>query len=303
MSFGNIVGSLLQQGMSGATQPRLQNTMGNRGLGSQGGGLDGLVNQFMGASGSQSGGSQSGGSGSLLSALSGGGSSGGGGGIMGAIGGLLNQGQQAANRNPNMAAGGLGALAGALLGGASGGSSMRGALGGGAMALLGTMAVSALRNRQSGAPQDHAAAAPGLAESSAPPPADLPVPQDKAEEMTSAKAEELVLRGMIQAAKADGRIGPDEMERIAGKIGEDGVSPEEKQFVMDEMNKPFDVQSLINDIPSQEVGAQVYAAALLAIEVDTPSEQEFLQKLAGGIGLDAAAVQQLHAMTNTPAPA
>ncbi|MEO1016953.1 MAG: tellurite resistance TerB family protein [Pseudomonadota bacterium] len=281
MSFGNIVGSLLQQGVGGSTQPRMQNTLGGSGLGAtQGGGLDSLVGQFLGGKGGSSTG----------------------GGLIDTLGGLLNKGQQSARQNPNMAAGGLGAIAGALIGGASGGSSVRGAVGGGAMALLGTMAVSALQNWQANQQGAQAATAPGLAETPTAP-ATASLPQEKVEEMTSEKAEELVLRGMIQAAKADGRIGAQEMQRIAGKIGDDGVSPEEKQFVMDEMSKPLDLQGLINDIPSKEVGAEVYAAALLAIEVDTPSEQEFLKQLASGVGLDAATVQQLHMMTGAPAPA
>ena len=45
---------------------------------------------------------------------------------------------------------------------------------------------------------------------------------------------------MINAAKADGSIGEAEIERIAGKLGEDGLSREEKEFFVSEANKPME---------------------------------------------------------------
>jgi uncharacterized membrane protein YebE (DUF533 family) len=38
----------------------------------------------------------------------------------------------------------------------------------------------------------------------------------------------------------------------------------------------------------------VYAASLLAIEVDTQAERDYLQRLADGLGLDSGVVQRLH---------
>jgi len=46
-------------------------------------------------------------------------------------------------------------------------------------------------------------------------------------------------------------------------------------------------------IPNQEVAAQVYAASLLAIEVDTPQEQAYLTELAQKTGLTATVVQNI----------
>ena len=110
-------------------------------------GLTPLASQRIGHAASP----QGGGLGSILSSL-GGGQGGGGGGDLGSLlGGLLGNAQQAATDtrsqvqagNP-MAVGGVGALAGALLGGLRG-SPAKGALGGAALAVLGQIAMSALQ--------------------------------------------------------------------------------------------------------------------------------------------------------------
>jgi len=43
-----------------------------------------------------------------------------------------------------------------------------------------------------------------------------------------------------------------------------------------------------------ELAAELYAASLLAIEVDTPAEKEYLARLAGSLGLNPAVTQNLH---------
>src|SRR3546814_14891698 len=69
---------------------------------------------------------------------------------------------------------------------------------------------------------------------------------------------------------------------------------------MEQMTKPADVEGLIAAIPSREVGAQVYAAALMAISVDTDAERAFLARLAHGAGLGAGPGRGLHAMVGAP---
>jgi Protein of unknown function (DUF533). len=48
------------------------------------------------------------------------------------------------------------------------------------------------------------------------------------------------------------------------------------------------------DITS-DIAPQVYAVSLMAINVDTPAEAQYLQQLAQGLGLDAQAVNGIHA--------
>jgi uncharacterized membrane protein YebE (DUF533 family) len=57
----------------------------------------------------------------------------------------------------------------------------------------------------------------------------------------------------------------------------------------------------VRDVPNQEVAIEVYAASLLAIEVDTPAEQAYLRALAQRLGLDAGTVQHVHQTLGVPA--
>ncbi|GJL73800.1 MAG: protein YebE [Nitrosomonas sp.] len=259
MKFGDIVGRLLQQGMSGASQGRLQHALGKDGLD----GLDGLIGR---ASSERSTNPQSntkaGGLNDILGSLLGG-----------------NQGVVS-----NAQVGGIGALAGSLLGGGSG--AVKGALGGSAMAILGSLALSALQDWQQSQTADGAA---------------NQVSQAEIDQVTAPQTEELCLKGMLSAAKADGQIQEDEMKRILGKLEEGGITTEERQFVLSEMNKPLDLESFINEIPNQQIGAQVYAASLLAITVDTESERNYMRQLAAGLNLNQQTVALLHRMVGAPA--
>jgi len=182
--------------------------------------------------------------------------------------------------------GGLGALVGAILGG--GGSSAKGAVGGSAMALLGTLALSALKNWQAQAQNSQASQAVSLSEK-------------EMRQIAAPETAELCLRGMIEAIKSDGEISSDEVQRLVGKLEEGGITTDEKQFVEQEMRKPQDLDGLVKAIPNQEVGIQVYAAALMAISVDTPAERSFLHGLANGVSLNREAVARLHEMVGAPA--
>ena len=163
--------------------------------------------------------------------------------------------------------GGLGALAGAIMGG--GGNAARGAVGGGALAMLASLAVSALKNAGQTAQMPSAL----LAET----------PQQQAALEADAT---IIIKAMINAAKADGVIDQQEIEKIIGKLSADGLQEEEKQFFLAEAGKPMNTQALITAAQGRpELGAQIYAASLLAIDVDTPEEIAYLRDLASGLGL------------------
>ncbi len=183
--------------------------------------------------------------------------------------------------------GGLGALAGAILGGGS--KSVKGGLGGGALALLGTLALQAFRNA-SGKPKEtlQLDSATQLA-------AGLRAPQNEREEQEVQSVAELIVKAMVNAAKADGRIDQREMERIAGNLEKDGITGQEQEMLAAELRKPMDTDNLVRAVPNPQVAAQVYAASLLAVELDTDAEKQYLAELAGKLGLDATVVRHLHA--------
>ncbi len=313
MNFGDIVGELMRQGMSPQTQSRVEHATGPSGLGNTSGSADlgAILGSVLG--GSSSGGGSAGGLADVLGSLLGGqsvGSAGQSGGLADVLGSVLGGGQASGGQSSgglgdilgnlgNMLGspsgvggmskgelGGLGALAGAILGG--GGSSAKGAVGGSAMAILGTLALSALKNWQ-------AQAASGGDSVNA-----LGLSETEVRQISAPETAELCLRGMIEAIKSDGEVSRDEIEKLTGKLAEGGITDEEKEFVQAEMAKPQDLAGLVNAIPNPEVGIQVYAASLMAISVDTPAERAFLKGLADGTGIAPDAVARLHRLVGAP---
>ncbi len=160
--------------------------------------------------------------------------------------------------------------------------SMGGALGRGAMALIGAIAFKALQG--AGQKTDNV-------------PLGLLQPRNQAEQQKLEQQTELVLKAMINAAKSDGRISEDEIQRIVGKLKEAGAQDDDMRYVMSEMQKPIDTYSLMAAAKGQpELAAELYAASLMAIEVDTTAEKAYLQELAGGMGLSPEVTRQIDQM-------
>ena len=247
--FMDILGTMVQQGMSQSSGSRMTNALGA-------GSANGSLNDVMGSLGKMLGGSSSAhqttpaGSAGLGGVL---------GGVLGGLGG-------------NKAAlGGLGALAGALLGGGT--RSARGAIGGGGLAMLASLAFSALQ-KTGQAPQQ--------------PPRALLEPRTPQDVQGLEQEAEVIVKAMINAAKADNRIDETEIQKIVGKLEQGGLTQEEKNFFVNEAKKPMDINAVIASAGGQpDMAAQIYAASLLAIEVDTPAEKQYMQQLATGLGLNS----------------
>lgn len=264
MSISDLLGAMMQSGMAPSSNQRLRNALG--------GGSGGLLESLSGMLGKQRGG----GLGDVLSGPLGGG----GGDLGGMLGGVLNQAGKMAGGKQNLALGGLGALAGALLGG--GGKSLGGALGGGVMALLGAMAFKALQ---------------GSGQSTGKVPLGLLEPRTDADQRELEQNTELVLKAMINAAKSDGQIDEEEIHRIVGKLQEVGAEAKDQHFVLAQMQKPMETEKLISAARGRaELAVQIYAASLMAIEVDTSAEKEYLQELAFGLGLGQEVIRRVEQM-------
>lgn len=258
--IGDLVGMLLQGGLSSSGANRVENAMGERGLGQSGGFLE----QMSGDSG-----------GGLL------------GGLMDSAKGMFGgAGDSRTGMNP-LTTGGLGSLVGALLGGGS--DSVKGAMGGGAMGLLAGLAMQAFQNMNK---QPTGGAQMGFSADELPLGLRTPTSADEERELETTAT--VVLKGMISAAKSDGSIDNQEMQNILGKLKEGGADDDLQRFVLEEMSKPMDLEALVSEIPNQAVAAQVYAASLFAIEVDTPAERAYLAQLARQTGLDEDIVHELH---------
>jgi uncharacterized membrane protein YebE (DUF533 family) len=160
----------------------------------------------------------------------------------------------------------------------------------GGLALIGGLAYKAWQDHQQGrAPQVPAGEDPVAL----PPPSDtrfLPTAPAAQEEMGRA-----ILRAMIAAAKADGHIDADEQRRIFARIEDLDLDVDDKAFVFEELSKPLDVNAVAAGANTPERAAEIYAASLLAIDVDGPAEKGYLAMLAARLQLDPELVAHLHA--------
>ncbi|WP_295407804.1 tellurite resistance TerB family protein [uncultured Thiocystis sp.] len=124
--------------------------------------------------------------------------------------------------------------------------------------------------------------------------AGLRAPANPLEQQQVMDVATLTLRAMISAAKADGHVDDNEKQRLLGKLGEGGITPEEQRFVEEEMNRSIDLGALARSVPNQQVAAQLYTASLMAITVDTDAERRYLAELANTLKLEPQVVAYLH---------
>ncbi|MEM9972295.1 MAG: DUF533 domain-containing protein [Pseudomonadota bacterium] len=101
----------------------------------------------------------------------------------------------------------------------------------------------------------------------------------------------LMIRAMVQAAKADGEIDADEQARIMEHLGD--LNEEERAFVMEQMAAPVDPMALAQDT-GEQMAAQVYATSIMAMKVDDASEVAYLNQLAQALNLSDEARARVH---------
>lgn len=208
------------------------------------------------------------------------------GGIQDILSSLMGAGQSVTQKvgGDNLAAGGLGALLGTLLGGSK--STTTNALGGGMMGLLGMLAYKALRN-STGTTSSTAAT------SSRATTYKQPTPQQQASDA------EIILTAMIDAAKADGQVDSNEVNKIMSSLQSSGTGQEGVNYVIQKLQGPMETAKIVAAVKGRpELAAQVYSASLMAIEVDTDAERKYLDKLAKAMGLNSAVVKNIEQLTS-----
>lgn len=134
--------------------------------------------------------------------------------------------------------------------------------------------------------------------SSAPPPmpgrpASVPPPPVAAEPVGNSEAV-LLIRAMIAAANADGVIDQAERKNILERLQTVDLSPEEHSFIVQELLSPAKLETIVGGVASPELARQIYTVSLMAIEVDTEKERQYMETLAGRLGLDESTVEKIH---------
>jgi uncharacterized membrane protein YebE (DUF533 family) len=235
-------------------------------------------------------GSDGGGFGDLLNQL-GGGAKGGSGGALGGLGGI-----------GGLAGGALaGGLASILMGKGKkslpiSGSAMK--LGG--LAILGGLAYKAWQNHQASqqAAGGGAAPAPQPLPRAEPVPVSPPPPESPFSPSSPAEEEQLgllLVRAMIAAARADGHIDGEEIAKIREALKASGAGDDEQGFLLQYLGKPDDLDAIAAEARGPELASEVWLAARLTADPDTPAEQAFLKTFADKLGLGAPLVAHLEA--------
>ncbi|MHC2148948.1 tellurite resistance TerB family protein [Pseudomonas sp. 210_17 TE3656] len=196
------------------------------------------------------------------------------GGLGGLLGGLLGGGSATGG------GAGLGGLLGGLLGGGGGGSAgglAQGRSAGGtnyaALASLGMMAFQAYQSWQ-------------RSQATAPQQAVRTVDQ-----LSGPEAEDhshAILRALIAAAKADGRIDKQEEQLIYAEIKRQTSDPQLQQWLDEEVSKPLDAAEVAQSAQDPAMAAEMYLASVMLVDDQQDAERAYLDELAGALQIDPA---------------
>lgn len=136
-------------------------------------------------------------------------------------------------------------------------------------------------------------------------PATIPTPPagsifDLANKQTEPVAEDIrivLVRAMISAAKSDGHIDATEQTRIEEQIKALQIGTAEQQFLIDQLNAPSDPIAIARLSTGLEQATEIYAASALAVDIDTPEERRYLERLADALHLPEDLRQRLDTET------
>ena len=104
----------------------------------------------------------------------------------------------------------------------------------------------------------------------------------------------LLLRAMIAAAKADGEVDPEERANIVARLRAAGADADMQRFVEEELARPVNLYAITSEVRDAGTAAEVYAASLVAIHVDTEAERRYLDNLALRLGLDRVTADEIN---------
>lgn len=127
---------------------------------------------------------------------------------------------------------------------------------------------------------------------------------DKTPQLTDDERDEvddqatLLLRAMINGAKADGQIDRDEVQNIVKRLGD--VDEHEAAFLRAELEAPLDIAAFCATVPD-ELDQEVYAFSVMGMKLDTQREAQFLGAMAQGLNLDPRICNDIHDKLGVPA--
>ncbi|WP_079228818.1 tellurite resistance TerB family protein [Pseudomonas putida] len=191
-------------------------------------------------------------------------------GLGGLLGGLLGGASATGGGN------GLGGLLGGLLGGggSAGGSAQGRSAGGINYATLASLGMMAFQAYQSW--QRSQAAAPQQAVRTV-------------DQLSGPEAEDhshAILRALIAAAKADGRIDEQEEQLIYAEIKRQTNDPQLQQWLDEEVSKPLDAAEVARSAKDPAMAAEMYLASVMLVDDQQDAERAYLDELASALQID-----------------
>ena len=103
---------------------------------------------------------------------------------------------------------------------------------------------------------------------------------------------QILVRAMCNAAKADGHIDEAESNAILGELGD--VSDDERAFMQSELSAPMmSASQLASQVPG-DLKNEAYAVSLIAINVDTMEEADYLRELSSSLGMSESDRNDIH---------
>lgn len=103
----------------------------------------------------------------------------------------------------------------------------------------------------------------------------------------------ILVRAMIEAAKADGRVDDKERELIKQKIASSGLDEKTVAFLTDELNKPVDIDNLVSNVSTDEQKAELYVASRMTLDPNNAKNSEYLDNLLQKLGLPDSLKQHI----------
>ncbi len=130
-------------------------------------------------------------------------------------------------------------------------------------------------------------------------PAQRPTVQPRSQQPTVGGDQEVLvlIRAMINAAKADGQISDEEQREILSRLSD--RSPQTIQFLREEFAKPVDVREFAWSVPLG-MEEKVYMMSLAVIDFDSTREAAYLSDLAHGLRLGEPEVDEIHRQLGAP---
>ncbi len=162
--------------------------------------------------------------------------------------------------------GGLGSLLGSLMGsGSTGGASSGGGMGG----LLGSLLGGEAQN--------------------VPPP---PVPKSAPARSNENYATNM-LRAMVYAARADGKINQNEQAAIQKQVNMLNLGNEAQAFIDQAFKEPLNPKAIAQSIATSDEAMNIYAMTCAVTGLDDPREVQYAKDLAAALGIPAQVQQAI----------